>query len=173
MGDFGVLLLGSSVWIDGVYPYKGWYTGGWRLFDEDRRMYQEHTGMVSSCVNTNSRTYGTFAVIYGRASIPPILRWLEGATKPFDHMFKSVAADGVAIRVAYPFLAIQDVRHASQIDQTRTHQDNMAARAKLHRWNLSHFCDVDGEALIVGNTTAPPYPSTSADDDIYGGWRQK
>jgi hypothetical protein len=136
-------------------------------------MYQEHTGMVSSCVNTNSRTYGTFAVIYGRASIPPILRWLEGATKPFDHMFKSVAADGVAIRVAYPFLAIQDVRHASQIDQTRTHQDNMAARAKLHRWNLSHFCDVDGEALIVGNTTAPPYPSTSADDDIYGGWRQK
>jgi hypothetical protein len=140
-------------------------------------MYEENTGMASKCGNTNSKTFGTFAVIYGRETIPAILRyeyhnlllclydvayapppphthtrtpttattrtntttiitlitnndnttnsltprpphaqphartrWLEGATTPFDHMFKSITEEGIPVRVAYPFVAIQDVR---------------------------------------------------------------
>lgn len=73
-GPKGVLLLGMSIWIRGDYPRVDPWTGGWGLFDEDRRMYVENTGMTSSCANTNSKTFGTFAVIYGRDTIPAILR---------------------------------------------------------------------------------------------------
>lgn len=129
-------------------------------------MYQEHTGETSNCVNTNSKTFGTFAVIYDRDSIPAILEWLEVSTKPFDHMFKSISEHGITVRVAYPFVAIQDVRHASQIDQTRTHQDNMAERARIHRWNLSEFCDTNGARLENTEQTTNDGDEAQANDVI-------
>ena len=134
-------------------------------------MYQENTGLDSYCANTNSRTFGTFAVIYSRQAIPPILRWIQQADKPFDHMFKNRSKVGVSTRVAYPFLAIQDVRHASQIDQSRRSQDNMAKRAILHRWNLSDFCDTSGYPIVATEAEFSPddVPESllAADDDVY------
>ena len=104
------------------------------------------------CVNANSKNFGTFAVIYHRRSIPAILRWIETATEPFDHMFSDITDAGVYVRTAWPFVAIQDVRHASQIDPTRQQQENLEQRAKKHRWNLTRFCDVpNGRPLAGGN----------------------
>jgi len=33
----GVLLLGSAVWIEGTWPRRSLWTGGWRQIDEDLR----------------------------------------------------------------------------------------------------------------------------------------
>eukprot|EP00040_Diaphanoeca_grandis_P012058 m.61522 g.61522 ORF g.61522 m.61522 type:complete len:480 (-) comp22998_c0_seq1:42-1481(-) len=138
----GVLMLGSAVWIPGTYPMSGDYCGGWKLLEDDARMTTEATGHESRCINANSKTYGSYAVIYHRASIPSIREWINNATAPYDHMFADLPHRGVSVRLAWPYLAMQDVRHASQIDDSRKQQSNFFARAKLHRWDLKSFCDM-------------------------------
>lgn len=146
-GPASILLLGTAIWIPGRYPRNSVFCGGWRLFDDTIRVHKEHTGTQSMCVNVNSRNYGTFAVIYHRNSIPVILEWIKNAKEPFDHMFYDLSLKQVFVRAAYPFLAIQDVRHASQIDPTRHQQEDMQERALKHRWDLDRVCDMQGKPL--------------------------
>lgn len=58
--------------------------------------------------------------MYHRSVFQAILDWTRNATKPFDHVFTYLARQGIATRVAWPQLAIQDVRHRSQIDPGAT-----------------------------------------------------
>ena len=60
-------------------------------------------------------------------------------------------------------------RHASQIDQTREHQDNMETRAEIHRWNLSTFCNTDGSPFTRTTTTTTTTTTTPVPDANAGG----
>ena len=82
--------------------------------------------------------------MYHSALFPAIVKWLDETfnMRPFDHIFPDLVTQGYLVRAAYPFLAIQDVRHASNIDPSRMQQSDLAYRAKLHRWGkLSEYCD--------------------------------
>jgi len=62
----GVLLLGASIWIDGTYPERGPYCGGWRLVQADISRAKRATGMYPLCFNVHTKTFGSFGVIYHR-----------------------------------------------------------------------------------------------------------
>lgn len=89
----GILLLGSAIWIDGTYPRRGEireicvltlsgpFVGGWnavwadmekarkvrRQFGMATHIYQETGVQEQMCYNVNSKTFGSFGVIYHRA----------------------------------------------------------------------------------------------------------
>lgn len=110
-------------------------------------------------MNANSRNYGTFAVVYHRKAIPAILAWIEETSRPFDHMLSDLTAEGVSVRVAMPFVAIQDVRHPSQIDPDRTEQENFGTRAAKHHWEMQRFCATDGSRLRPAEAPGSRLPS--------------
>lgn len=149
----GVLLLGSAIWINGTYPERGTYCAGWKLTDQDMKWAKQNSEDNSEpmCFNAHRKTFGTFAVIYHSSVFQKIFDWLvEGSNpKPFDHIFPEISKAGHVVRVAHPPLAVQDVRHESQIDSSRRQQHDMAYRAKMHRWgDLHSFCDPNTEAPI-------------------------
>jgi len=143
----GVLLLGSAIWINGTYPERGNYCAGWKLTDADLKWAKQNGGETANppmCFNAHRKTFGTFAVIYHSSVFQRIFDWLVEGTnpKPFDHIFPEISKAGHIVRVAYPPLAVQDVRHESQIDASRRAQHDMSWRAKMHRWgDLQKFCD--------------------------------
>ena len=119
----------------------GDFGGGWSLINEDLSMTKRNSGMDPLCFNANSKTFGSFAVIYHRSVYKAIIEWTKKAKAPFDHIFSDLAHDGYTTRVAFPWLAAQDVRHRSQIDPGRKRQSDLEHRAKIHRWDLSSLCD--------------------------------
>eukprot|EP00039_Didymoeca_costata_P004938 m.77113 g.77113 ORF g.77113 m.77113 type:complete len:453 (+) comp12602_c0_seq4:167-1525(+) len=141
----GVLLLGAAVWINGTYPDRGDFCAGWNLIEADLNWAKEATKATPRCFNANRKTFGSFAVIYHSAVFPVILKWLENTKTtlyPYDHVYPMLFRAGYIVRVAHPNVAIQDVRHPSQVDTERRHQDDMEKRAELHHWgDLSLFCD--------------------------------
>ena len=151
----GVLLLGSAIWINGTYPERGNYCAGWKLTDADLKWAKQNGNDASNppmCFNAHRKTFGTFAVIYHSSVFQRIFDWLVEGTnpKPFDHIFPEISKAGHIVRVAHPPLAVQDVRHESQIDASRRQQHDMAFRAKMHRWgNLQNFCDPSTSAPIA------------------------
>lgn len=138
----GALLLGAAIWIQGTFPETGPYTAGWRLTDTMiRRMYAS-TGTPPQCINAHSKVFGSFAVIYHSSIFPLVLEWLDTVQLPFDHIYPFLVRKNKIVRVAYPNLAIQELRHLSQIDPTRIDQHNMTVRAKIHRWlPVERYCD--------------------------------
>jgi hypothetical protein len=73
---------------------------------------------------------------------PRSTKHAQDSPLPFDHIFPDLAKAGHIVRVAYPPLAIQDVRHTSAIDSSRRAQNDMEYRAKIHRWGeVGEFCD--------------------------------
>lgn len=144
-GQGSVLMLGAAIWIDGTYPRRGPYCAGWALADEDLRMATETLGLSGprspQCFNANSKSFGSFAVIYPRAAFEPLISLIDSTSVPFDHLFAKLAVeDEIAVRVAVPAIAGQDVRHESQIDPTRGGQTDMEVRSALHRWDVDSMC---------------------------------
>ena len=149
--DGGILLLGSAIWINGTYPDRGNYCGGWKLTDAELKRLKEAGKDPPMCFNMHRKTFGTFAVIYHSSVFQNIVDWLANAEAPlpFDHIFPVLSKAGHIVRAAYPPLAIQDVRHASSIDSSRRAQNDMTYRAKIHRWgNVEEFCDPKTSASI-------------------------
>ena len=90
----------------------------------------------------HSKTFGSFAVLYHPGVFQLAVDWIATSTAPFDHIYPFLSRKKKIVRVAYPAIAIQDVRHESQIDPDRHQQDNFTHRAEIHRWQpLSRFCD--------------------------------
>eukprot|EP00041_Stephanoeca_diplocostata_P035439 m.1249312 g.1249312 ORF g.1249312 m.1249312 type:complete len:443 (+) comp24701_c0_seq36:443-1771(+) len=162
-----VMLLGVATWTEGTYPQLSPWTGGKNILDEDRRMYSESFGMTTHCTNHNDLGFGSFGVIYHRTAIPVILKWLEHDVKPFDHVFGTLAGQGVFVRVANPYITIQDVRHTSNIDPNRKNQEDLVTRAKIHDWDLKSFCAPDGTRILKEETST--LNGTTGDPDTQGG----
>ena len=148
----GVLLLGAAIWINGSYPVRGRWTGGWNQVWHDLKVAQKAAGGGADadkplCFNADEKTYGSFGVVYHRDTFKDIIKWTEKAREPFDHIWPALSRQGYPVRVALPNLIIQDVRHASQVDNQRDGQSNLLYRARVHRWNLKSFCTPDGHHL--------------------------
>jgi hypothetical protein len=72
-----VLLLGTAIWTDGTYPYNGEFQAGHWLTMEDKSMTRRTLGEEPRCFNANSKTFGSFAVIYHRDVYQPIINWID------------------------------------------------------------------------------------------------
>jgi hypothetical protein len=144
-GGNGIVMLGAAVWNEGTYPYVNTkdYFGGWKMAYHDM---SNHT-FESSCFNLNNRTFGSFGVLYPYSTYELILDWMQKENKPFDWVFEYLAIQGFPVRVAFPNLIIQNVAHESRVDPGRKHTENVAHRAKLHRWNMDNYCFGDGKSL--------------------------
>ena len=123
----GVLLLGAAIWV----PGSGTDLRGWALTLADLAATP-----APMCFNAHSKTFGSFATIYHRSTFSPIYTWIKTARRPFDHVYRHLAGLQVPVRVAYPFVAIQDVQHDSTIDNRGVRQSDMLARARIHRWQV-------------------------------------
>ena len=69
-------------------------------------------------------------VRYHRSVFDAVIEWTTKPRRPFDHIFGFLALNGYATRVAHPAVAIQDVRHKSQIDEQRQHQSDLTKRVR-------------------------------------------
>jgi len=148
----GVLMLGSSIWINGTFPARGAYTAGWNLTDYELKTLKDAGHDPPGCYNVHKKVFGSFAVMYHSALFQSIVDWLDDKynARPFDHIFPDLVGKGYIVRSAYPYLAVQDVRHTSNIDPSRQQQSNMQYRAKLHRWGaLDVYCDPETELPIT------------------------
>lgn len=149
----GVLLLGSSIWADGTYPQRGPYLSGWKIVDEDLRRSKANMARIvmngPTCFNAPSKVFGSFAVIFHRDVLQPMINWIDSTSRPFDHVFEALADSGYIVRAAYPSIAVQDLTHESSVDPSRHNQRNMQQRAKLHRWPLERMCKANGEPLKI------------------------
>ena len=134
-GRGGVLLLGSSIWIDGTYPKFGPFMDGWKMVQADIK----NSSYDAQCYNAGNKTLGSFGVMLHRSVYQPILDWLDASDQPYDWVFSYLSDLGYIVRTAFPNLIIQDVRHESQVDPGRTFQDDAFRRAKLHKWNLDDY----------------------------------
>jgi hypothetical protein len=152
----GALLLGASVWINGTFPERGPYCGGWKIIDDDKqRRQKESDGAEARCWNVNRKTFGSFAVMYHSSMFEDMFNWLANKEqpRPFDHIFPDMIKYGHPVRVADPPLVIQDVRHQSTIDATRRQQHNFLERARIHRWgNIDEYCDAETEMPLALNS---------------------
>ncbi|GAQ85820.1 hypothetical protein KFL_002560055 [Klebsormidium nitens] len=94
-----------------------WSLDAWNWIQDDvsTRVY-DATG--ARCYNANLLTYGAFATIYHQ-----------------DTYETSVTI----VRVAYPYLAVADVSHASSVDPERS--QDVLDRSLRHEWNLSLYHD--------------------------------
>ncbi|EDQ89502.1 uncharacterized protein MONBRDRAFT_7991 [Monosiga brevicollis MX1] len=149
-GTGGVLLLGATIWINGTFPSRGRWTGGWRQVMYDIRATEKRTGRRTQCFNVDRKTMGTFGVIYHRHTFPYIIEWIQRAEKPFDHIWAHLTDKGFPVRAARDAIVVQDVRHESSVDPSRGLQEDLWARARQHRWDMSRFCDpATGASLQV------------------------
>jgi hypothetical protein len=141
----GVLVLGASIWVEKWRPGE---LKGWALSNHDlvSATSQFHTRPM--CFNAHSKVFGTYAVIYHRSTFAFILEWIKRTRVPFDHIFKDLSMYGHVVRVAYPFVAIQDVAHNSTIDNRGTQQANLEGRARLHHWQLDRYCYPDFRPVL-------------------------
>lgn len=142
----GVLLLGSTIWSNGTFPKRGNYVAGWRLTDADLEWAKQRDNTSQPlCFNAHRKSVGSFAVIYHFSVFPEIVKWLNNhqtQLKPYDHIFSDISKAGHVVRVAYPPIAIPEVRHKSMVDPHRKKQNNMTLRLKLHRWGkMASYCD--------------------------------
>ncbi|KAA8496146.1 hypothetical protein FVE85_2301 [Porphyridium purpureum] len=158
----GILMLGSAVWVNGTYPQKGWSISGWFLSDAEIEILNREavrstpfgeTPNLPQCINAHARTYGSFAMLYHTSIFQTVMKWIEGpgANIQFDTMYPYLWQHGFMVRVAHPPIAIQDVRHASQVKDRGEKQMDMARRVQIHRWgDISRFCDpLDGSRLSL------------------------
>ncbi|GAQ81935.1 hypothetical protein KFL_000950110 [Klebsormidium nitens] len=126
----GVLLLGATEW-----SLDAW---NWIRDEVDTRVYD---ASAARCYNANLHTCGTFATMYHRDTYESILRWisvqLSSRKEPYDHVYQHLAANGTIVRVAYPYLAVADVGHASAVDPGRS--QDVVDRSLRHEWNLSLY----------------------------------
>jgi hypothetical protein len=135
-GGGGVLLLGASIYARGS-PAVGWQAADDQL--------SRSNGL---CFNVMPCMYGSFASIYHRDSYRHILDTLnDPLQRPYDHMYMPLARRGVPVRVAYPFLVVADVLHASSTDNGRQHHD-IQERLNANRWNASTFCKTGTNELF-------------------------
>lgn len=121
----GIVMLGATIW-----------TEGWRILD---RLSQKESGL---CRNICSKTFGSFAVIYHRATFRTILTWLNNTIDvPYDHVFAYLSRQGYPVRFAVPNVVIKDVAFTAPNNQKNDSNDyyNMQKRAIVHRWNLSEY----------------------------------
>jgi hypothetical protein len=121
----GILMLGTTVWEE-----------GWHILD---KLSVNDTGL---CNNICTKTSGSFAVIYHRATFKTILDWLNTTIDDsYDQVFIHLSRLGYPVRFAIPNLVIKDVRHISLIHQAyndTVHYD-LKQRASIHRWTLSNY----------------------------------
>ncbi|EDQ85224.1 uncharacterized protein MONBRDRAFT_34395 [Monosiga brevicollis MX1] len=145
----GVLLLGSALWINGTYPERGRWTGGWAQVDHDMEVIRQRTGRSTQCFNVDRKTMGTFGVIYHRQVFAPIIEWTLQADEPFDHLWPHLTSMGFPVRAAYRSLVVQDVRHQSSVDPSRKGQEDFLARAQKHHWDMTQYCDPNTEQPVI------------------------
>eukprot|EP00045_Choanoeca_perplexa_P007634 m.70081 g.70081 ORF g.70081 m.70081 type:complete len:459 (+) comp14151_c0_seq4:74-1450(+) len=136
----GVLLLGSTIFIEGDFPRRGPYAGGWRLVEADMQRLKTQFGREPACYNINQKVFGSFAGVYHPDTFEAVLQWLKTTERPYDHMFAWLSRQGYPVRAASDPVVIQDVSHPSDVDPSRKDQQDVRKRAKLHRWNLDNFC---------------------------------
>ena len=135
-GGGGVLMLGASIYS------RGDEAAGWG--SADAQLARSH----GLCFNVMPCMYGAFANIYHRDSYRHILDILNDPfQRPFDHIYMPLARRSVPVRVAYPFLAVADVLHASSTDNGRLHHD-IRERLNANRWNASTFCKMGTDQLF-------------------------
>jgi hypothetical protein len=138
----GVLLLGAAIWIEGSYPERGPYCSGWKVTDAELSALRDTNNAAPLCYNAHSKTYGSYAAVYHRSVFRAVLEWIDSTTEPFDHIYPALIQQQKLVRVAYPYLVIQNVAHTSQIDPTREGQHNLSWRANIHRWEpIGRYCD--------------------------------
>jgi hypothetical protein len=149
----GVLLLGSSIWLNGTYPLRGPYLTGWNIVDEDMRRNGEQVARIvangPTCFNVPSKVMGSFAVLFHRDVFQPIIDWIDSSSRPFDHVFEALADSGFVVRAAYPSIAVQDLTHESSVDPGRSGQQDVEMRARTHRWSLDKMCYPGSNAPVV------------------------
>ena len=162
----GVLLLGSSIWLNGTYPQRGPWLSGWNIVDEDLRHSSEQQARVvhggPTCFNVPSKVMGSFAVIYHRNVFQPIVDWLESSSRPFDHVFEALADAGFIVRAAYPSIAVQDLHHESSVDPNRKSQQDVEVRSRMHRWQLDKICHPRTNKVVLPRAKATTSKDTQA-----------
>eukprot|EP00730_Choanoeca_flexa_P008062 TRINITY_DN12434_c1_g2_i3.p1 TRINITY_DN12434_c1_g2~~TRINITY_DN12434_c1_g2_i3.p1 ORF type:complete len:461 (+),score=52.22 TRINITY_DN12434_c1_g2_i3:74-1456(+) len=136
----GVLLLGSTVYIDGDFPRRGKYAGGWKLIAADKARTQAQFGRDPACFNINQKVFGSYAVLYHPDTFKPILQWIKTSNRPFDHVYGWLSRQGHPVRAASDPIVIQDLAHVSSVNRGGKVRTNIKQRAKQHRWQLSNFC---------------------------------
>ena len=152
-GPRGVLLLGGAMWEKSDMIRKTRVTA-WNLTHTDITRRVAQFSEAAQCFNVHSRMYGSFAIIYHRNAFKTILQWIETAAVPFDNIWSYLHHHHVPVRVAHPFVAIQDVRHPSTVDLASVNKSNLLKRAKLHHWQLQRYCMPDFTPVIRTLTAA-------------------
>ena len=140
----GVLLLGASIWVEGTGPTPR----GWALTTMDLAHTRETLDPNPRCFNAHSKVFGSFATLYHRSTFSAIYTWIKTSRRPYDHIYQHLSTRHVPVRVAFPFVAIQDVAHESTIDNRGAKQADLMARAKLHRWQLDRYCRPDFTSML-------------------------
>ena len=148
----GVLILGASIWVEKWRPGE---LKGWALSNHDLVSATTQFRTRPMCFNAHSKVFGSYAVLYHRSTFSYILSWIKKSRVPFDHIFKDLGMAGHVVRVAYPYVAIQDVAHNSTIDNRGTQQADLRARAKLHHWQLDRYCYPDFQPVLSVLQNAP------------------
>jgi hypothetical protein len=143
--DGGVLILGASIWVDQVAGRLG----GWSLTNVDIAEASQQFGQSPRCFNAHSKVFGSYAVIYHRSTFANIIEWIKRTRKPFDHIYPHLYSKKHVVRVAYPFVAIQDVGHESTVDTRGNLQSNITHRARLHHWQLHRYCFPDFSPVLT------------------------
>lgn len=121
-GGGGIVMLGTTIWNE-----------GWRILDKVK------IKEIGLCRNICSKTFGSFAVIYHRATFGTILNWLNNTIDvPYDHVFAYLSRQGYSVRFALSNLVIKNVTFTTSINQNKDYF-NMNKRANIHRWNLMEY----------------------------------
>jgi hypothetical protein len=97
---------------------------------------------TGACFDSDSRTYGSFALFVKKLAFAPILDWLRtGEEASFDMIYTHLRNQGIRVRVAYaPFLVIADLSRPSLVNKYRMiDQYTVEERAVMHDWNLENY----------------------------------
>jgi hypothetical protein len=137
-------MLGATLWhAQNSRMSPSLYFGGWNSALEDMaQRSHEYPESEMLCFNFAPCVVGSFAVIFHRRTYQHVLNFLSVPIKlPFDHLFQHLLDRDIPVRVAFPFLAVADVGHASSVDPG--HSTDVQLRLSRHRWNPSEFCKLN------------------------------
>eukprot|EP00042_Codosiga_hollandica_P032334 m.205794 g.205794 ORF g.205794 m.205794 type:complete len:684 (-) comp53879_c0_seq2:203-2254(-) len=133
----GVLALGGREW-----TAKDWQP----IIVDNRRSRSKTAKTRTQCYNIGKDTLASFAVVFSPYVYSEVVDWLDftNGTEPFHHVLQYLTDIGRIVRVAFPYLAIQNPSHAPVFegqDLEQLYRINTAAqRAETHVWTPDNYC---------------------------------
>jgi hypothetical protein len=134
----GVLLLGAREWTSGNWIHV--------VADIQRARGSGANAPEQMCYSAGASTFGTFAAIFSQSTFTDVLAWFDHTnhTKPFHEILQSLTDVGYIVRVAFPYLAIQDPDWSPVFEGQELEVQygiyNAQTRLSAHKWTRDLFC---------------------------------